>query len=50
MTPDEIRAEVERRKQRAKDLRIPEVLWALEQSRKSQLNLEKVVAAVSLNQ
>jgi hypothetical protein len=30
MTPEEIRAEVERRKQRARDLKIRETLWGLE--------------------
>jgi hypothetical protein len=32
MTPEEIRAEVERRKQRARDLKIRETLWDLEQN------------------
>jgi hypothetical protein len=32
MTPDEIRAEVEHRKKRARDLKIRETLWALEKS------------------
>jgi hypothetical protein len=32
MTPDEIRVEVERRKQRARDLKIREALWDLEKS------------------
>ncbi len=32
MTPDEIRAEVERRKQRARDLKIRETLWHLEKA------------------
>lgn len=35
MTPDEIRAEVERRRQRARDLKIRETLWDLEKSFKA---------------
>jgi len=35
MTPEEIRAEVERRKQRARDLGIREILWHLEKQLKS---------------
>lgn len=35
MTPEEIRAEVERRKQRARDLKIREILWDLEKSFRS---------------
>ena len=35
MTPEEIRAEVERRKQRARDLGIRESLWGLEKSLRS---------------
>jgi hypothetical protein len=35
MTPDEIRAEVERRKQRARELKIRETLWHLETSFRS---------------
>lgn len=35
MTPEEIRAEVERRKQRAKDLKIRETLWDLQKSFRS---------------
>lgn len=32
MTPEEVRAEVERRKKRVKDLKIREILWGLRQS------------------
>jgi hypothetical protein len=35
MTPEEIRAEVERRKQRARDLKIRETLWDLQKSFRS---------------
>ena len=35
MTPEEIRAEVERRKERARDLKIRETLWDLEKSFRS---------------
>lgn len=37
LTPEEIRAEVERRRQRARDLKIREVLWGLEKSFRSYL-------------
>jgi len=35
MAPEEIRADVERRKRRAKDLKIREILWDLEKSFRS---------------